>query len=154
MLQFFRLQFFEKQEEKFKEGNKIKSLTLLSRGGPRIQPEQKCYNFFVFNFFEAIEKHQTKIKKDNKIKSLTLLSRSGPRMQPKQKIHQKNLPQFFLLQSLNLKKGFKASWNGQIWPPHFWIICFRTFLDICSTNNLMCVFTKKFRTFDPHLPIV
>ena len=50
--------------------------------------------------------------------------------------------------------GLKSSWNGQIWPPHLCIICFRTFLDVCSTNNWMCVFTKNFQTFDPHLPIV
>ena len=34
------------------------------------------------------------------------------------------------------------------------IVCFRTFLDVCSENNRMCIFTKKFRTFDLHLPIV
>ena len=50
--------------------------------------------------------------------------------------------------------GLKASWNGQIWPPHFCITCFGTFLDVCSKNNWMGFFTKKFRTFDPHLPIV
>ena len=50
--------------------------------------------------------------------------------------------------------GLKASWNGQIWPPHLCNICFRTFLDVCSKNNWMVIFTKKFRTLDPHLPIV
>ena len=50
--------------------------------------------------------------------------------------------------------GLKASWNGQIWPPHFCIICFRTFLDVCSTNDWICVFTKKFRSFDPDPPTV
>ena len=28
-------------------------------------------------------------------------------------------------------------------------ICFRTLLDVCSTNNWMCIFTKKFRTPPP-----
>ena len=42
--------------------------------------------------------------------------------------------------------GLKASWNGQIWPPHLCITCFRTFLDVCSKNNWMVIFTKKFRT--------
>ena len=50
--------------------------------------------------------------------------------------------------------GLKASWNGQIWPPHLCITCFRTFLDVCSKNNWMVIFTKKFGTLDPHLPIV
>ena len=44
--------------------------------------------------------------------------------------------------------GLKASWNGQIWPPHLCITCFRTFLDICSKNNWMVIFTKKFGTLD------
>ena len=44
--------------------------------------------------------------------------------------------------------GLKASWNGQIWPPHLCITCFRTFLDVCSKNNWMDIFTKKFGTFD------
>ena len=42
----------------------------------------------------------------------------------------------------------KASWNGQIWPPHLCITCFRTFLDVCSKNNWMDIFTKKFGTLD------
>ena len=46
--------------------------------------------------------------------------------------------------------GLKASWNGQIWPPHC-ITCFRTFLDVCSKNNWMVIFTKKFGTLDPPL---
>ena len=50
--------------------------------------------------------------------------------------------------------GLKASWNGQIWPPHLCITCFRTFLDVCSKNDWMVVFTKEFGTLDPHLPIV
>ena len=33
--------------------------------------------------------------------------------------------------------GLKASWNGQIWPPHLCITCFRTFLDVWSKNNWM-----------------
>ena len=44
--------------------------------------------------------------------------------------------------------GLKASWNGQIWPPHLCITCFRTFLDVCSKNNWMDIFTKKFGTLD------
>ena len=28
-------------------------------------------------------------------------------------------------------------------------ICFKTLLDVCSTNNWMCIFTKKFRTLPP-----
>ena len=47
--------------------------------------------------------------------------------------------------------GLKASWNGQIWPPHLCITCFRTFLDVCSKNNWMVIFTKKFGTLDPPL---
>ena len=47
--------------------------------------------------------------------------------------------------------GLKASWNGQIWPPHLCITCFRTFLDICSKTNWMVIFTKKFGTLDPPL---
>ena len=45
--------------------------------------------------------------------------------------------------------SLKASWNGQIWPPHLYITCFRTFLDVCSKNNWMVIFTKKFGTLDP-----
>ena len=108
MLQFFRLQFFEKQEEKIQRRQQNQKPYIVVQGRPQDPTRAEILQFFVFNFFEAIEKHQTKIKKDNKIKSLTLLSRSGPRMQPKQKIHQKILPQFFLLQSHNLKMGFKA----------------------------------------------
>ena len=33
-------------------------------------------------------------------------------------------------------------------------ICFRTFLDVCWTNNWICVFIKKFRTFDSHRRVV
>ena len=33
-------------------------------------------------------------------------------------------------------------------------ICFKALLDVCSTNSWMCIFTKKFRTLDPHPPIV
>ena len=47
--------------------------------------------------------------------------------------------------------GLKASWNGQVWPPHLCITCFRTFLDVCSKNNWMAIFTKKFGTLDPPL---
>ena len=32
------------------------------------------------------------------------------------------------------------------------MLCFRTFPDICSTYNWMCIFTKKFMTFDSNLP--
>ena len=47
--------------------------------------------------------------------------------------------------------GLKSSWNGQIWRPHLCITCFRTFLDVCSKNNWMVIFTKKFGTLDPPL---
>ena len=37
---------------------------------------------------------------------------------------------------------------------HPGIACFETFLDVCSKNGWMVVFTKEFGTLDPHLPIV
>ena len=33
------------------------------------------------------------------------------------------------------------------------IACFGTFLDVCSKNDWMVVFSKEFGTLDPHLPI-
>ena len=41
-----------------------------------------------------------------------------------------------------------------IFQSKFHFLRHKTFLDVCSKNNWMCIFTKKFRTFDPHLPIV
>ena len=42
-----------------------------------------------------------------------------------------------------------------LWTPtHPRIACFGTFLDVCSKNDWMVVFTKEFGTLDPHLPIV
>ena len=42
-----------------------------------------------------------------------------------------------------------------LWTPtHPHIACFGTFLDVCSKNDWMVVFTKQFGTLDPHLPIV
>ena len=42
-----------------------------------------------------------------------------------------------------------------LWTPtHPRIACFGTFLDVCSKNDWMVVFTKEFETLDPHLPIV
>ena len=42
-----------------------------------------------------------------------------------------------------------------LWTPtHPRIACFGTFLDVCSKNDWMVVFTKEFGTLDPHLLIV
>ena len=51
-----------------------------------------------------------------------------------------------LVSVVNLSKKLRPQsiMKWQIWPPHLCIICFRTFLDVCTTNNWMCV------TFDPH----
>ena len=60
-------------------------------------------------------------------------------------------PNFFPCLFITIRNlwGIKISWNGQIWPPHLCILCFRAFLDVCTTNNWICIFIKK---FDPYQP--